>query len=104
MLRDVLLACVDRGHAPAVLLLILLMICVLRMPQERIAELALGVITGLKNFSLLGYALSVIFLFGWFAHVSRVRKKMQGELDRMALERNSAQEKLLNQKMESSER
>lgn len=104
MLRDVLMASMARGQFPLAIVGGIFALLLARMPGEDVSELAFGVMDGLRNGSLAGFALSAMLLLAWVVHARFQRRSADAELRRVTSERNALQEQLLGSRVESSRR
>lgn len=100
--RDVLIAALNKGQFPLACATIIVAILLCRMPSEGIEALSANLVGGLKDFSLVGWILSLCASVGWFIHARWQRRMFNDEMTRMARERNKWQEKCLEGKVTSS--
>lgn len=103
MLRDVLVASLNKGQFPLACLFVVVLVFVIRMPPTDLSKLAWRLLDDLESAKLLGYALFVITLVGAFIHARFLRKMASGEMGRVAQERNKLQERALGQPLKSSD-
>lgn len=102
MLRDVLVASMNKGQLPVLALLLVVSLVIFRMPPEGVRELAVQVLSELVNLHLVGYALAVVLALSWLVHAKYQRRTFAAEMDRIAEERNKLQDRLLQRKTRSS--
>jgi hypothetical protein len=102
MLRDVLIASMNKGQFLVALSFLLVVIIILKMPSQDVSRLAFEVVQKLENGRLLGYFLSILLSGGWYAHAKYQRRSIAGEQDRLANERNEWQNRALEGGIKSS--
>jgi hypothetical protein len=102
MLRDVLIAAMNKAQLPALSIAALVGIMLWRMPPADIAKLLLEIKMDLVHGWLLGYGLAGFFALGWFLHARAQRRAIHLEMDRIGKERTKLQEQLLGRELESS--
>ncbi|HEX8138697.1 MAG TPA: hypothetical protein VF544_14115 [Pyrinomonadaceae bacterium] len=103
MLRDVLIAAMNKGQFLVTLLALIFIIMLLKMPSEDVSVLAKNIVAGLVNGWLIGYVLCIPLAGGWFFHAKWQRRQINEDMQRMALARNKAQAKALGSgKIEST--
>ena len=93
--RDVLIASMTKGQFPLALFGLIILVMILKVPPDKVAELVDRLMTDLENFSLTGYALALIILAGWYVHAKRQRRIMAEEMERITEERNKLQSSTL---------
>lgn len=103
MLRDVLIASMNKGQLLLTLAGILMGIALLRMPSADVSKFVFEVKSDLVEMKLLGYVLFVLALAGWIFHAKTQRRIIYPEMDRIAGERSRLQERGLGHTLESSE-
>lgn len=103
MLRDVLVASINKGQFPAAILGLVLIVLLLRYPAQELPELVFQFLDRLADLSLLGYVLAAVLGLGWFVHARWQRRMLGGEIDRLAKERTIWQSKHLGVPLESSD-
>jgi hypothetical protein len=105
MLRDVLIASINKGQFLAAILGLLLVIYFVRAPIDTITALLVSVINALISGALIGYALGLGSIAGWYFHAKSLRRKHHEELNRIASEKTEVQKKLLGSgKVKSSKK
>jgi hypothetical protein len=89
MLRDVLVAAIDRGQFPVAVIAIALIVSIMWIPHDEWATIVKDTLQSLREGALLGYLLSVAIATGWWCHVHLIRKrhsekimKIESEVDR----------------------
>jgi hypothetical protein len=85
------------------LLLVLVVLAFLfKMPPDDVSRLAFDLFQNIVNGKLLGYILGGGAAIGWLGHAKWQRRVLTAEMERMALERNDLQMKLLGDNIRSS--
>jgi hypothetical protein len=102
-LRDVLIASMNKGQFPAALLAMVVLSVIWRMPPVDVSKLMFRLLDVAEEERLVGYAVSVVSLFGWFFHARYQRKLINQEMKRISNERNQLQTRELGKKVKSSE-
>ena len=95
MLRDVLIAALNKGQLLPALMGIILMIVAYRLPPADLGALMREILEKLQNSGFLGWALFVIVSGTWCVVSLRTRKKHRAELRRIGLEKSELQKRLL---------
>lgn len=103
MLRDVLIASINKGQFPWAIMAMIVIAVIFRMPPEDVSKLAFRVLDALEHRALLGYAIAFVACAGWFFHSRYQRRIIAGELERMSHQRNRLQAHKLGNKVKSSE-
>lgn len=103
MVRDVLIASINKGQLPIAGVILFVIILAVKMPSEQAGELLTKIFDFLINGYLLGYILFVASVFGWFAHVKIQRRTFANEIRRVGDEKTKLQEKILPKLIDSSE-
>ncbi|MDV6316262.1 hypothetical protein [Idiomarina sp. HP20-50] len=86
-----------RGQLIPLAISVILIIAVIRMPQDELVTFVGEVLGSFRSGSYIGWGLFVIALLCWRRHVKVIRKESSQEMDRIGKEKNRAQEKLLGQ-------
>jgi hypothetical protein len=95
MLRDVLIASMNKGQFPLALGALIFVILILKMPQKDVSTLVFRLLDGAEARELLGWVSMVIMVVVWYLHTRSLRRWCAAELDRISNERNSLQRKSL---------
>jgi hypothetical protein len=103
MLRDVLVASLNKGQFLVALNGLILIVLILKMPSADVGRLVLRLLDLAEAHYLLGYILAVVSLLCWFGHSKYQRRMITQELDRLSGERNRLQAQALGNRIESSE-
>ena len=103
MLRDVLVASIEKGQFPVALSGFLLIVMFWRMPSEDVTKLLFHVFDLLERGQLLGYVLAMCVALGWFSHARFQRSAIADEMQRISEQRTSLQAQVLGHRVRSSE-
>lgn len=93
MLRDVLVASINKGQFPIAVVSLIAMSLIWRMPQSDVGTLVFRIIDDLEDGSLFGYLLAGALAGGWFVHARYQRRVITSEIDRVSQERDHLQRK-----------
>lgn len=103
MLRDVLIASINRGQFLTAIVGLIILVTLIRLPQEELSNLVFEVLELFKSLYLIGWALFFAAIAGWYFNAKSLRKMHSNEMNRMASEKKDLQEKLIG-KMKTSNR
>ncbi len=103
MLRDVLIASINKGQLPIAIVGLFILILAIKMPSEQAGKLISELLDLAIKGKLLGYVLFVGAVFGWLIHTKRQRRTITKEIRRIGDEKTKLQEKLAPKLIESSE-
>src|SRR5258707_6633164 len=103
MLRDVLVASMNKGQFPSVLLTLIILSLIWRMPSADVGKLVFELVDGARSGWLFGYAAAGVSILGWYFHARYQRRLITGEMRRIANERSALQSQTLGKKLKSSE-
>jgi hypothetical protein len=95
MLRDVLIASMNKGQFPLALSALIFVILIIKMPPKDVSTLVFRLLDGAEAKKLLGWALTVIMTAVWYLHTRSLRRWCAAELERISNERNTLQRKTL---------
>lgn len=73
--RDVLNTAMNRGQLPVLFILLGCLLVLYRLPEEQLSLLVFKIVQGLKDGSLVGYALVVLILIVWYLDARKIRKE-----------------------------
>lgn len=104
MLRDVLVASLNRGQFPVAIMGLIVVIAICRMPPADLSRLIFRLVDAAEAHEYGGYVLSLIITVGWAIHARRQRREMAAEVRRLSEQRNRLQEMALNVQLKSSRR
>ena len=103
VLRDVLLACTNKGQLPLLMGGVLLAIPLLRMPAQDTSRFLFEFLSDVREARILGYVFFFLTLIAWFVHARFQRQTINREMHRISGERSRLQERELPGEVESSE-
>lgn len=95
MLRDVLIASMNKGQFPLALSALIFVVLILKMPQKDVSTLVFRLLDRAEARELLGWVSTVTMVVVWYLHTRSLRRWCAAELDRISNERNSLQRKSL---------
>ena len=103
VLRDVLLACTNKGQLPLIMGGVLLAIPLLRMPAQDASRFMFEFLSDIREARIVGYVLFVLTLVGWYLHARLQRRTIHDEIQRISRERSRLQQRELPGEIESSD-
>ncbi|MDT8301843.1 MAG: hypothetical protein RQ760_10200 [Sedimentisphaerales bacterium] len=103
MVRDVLIASINKGQLLIAIFGLFFIILAIKMPGEKAGELLFELLNLTVRGYLLGYVLFVITVIGWYVQTRKQRRIFTGEISRIADEKKKLQKKILPGLIESSE-
>jgi hypothetical protein len=101
-IRDVLIASMNKGQFPLALVGAIIIISIIKMPQNDVSKLVFSVIDLLVEGYMLGYLLFLSTVLLWFIHAKFQRRTFSSEIERMAEEKNRVQQQNLGRDLKSS--
>lgn len=104
VVENVLIASLARGQFPVAIAGLVAVVIIWKMPSGDVSKLAFGVLDSLIQGQLLGYAMMVMAVAGWFTHVRWQRRMLDREMRRVSAERNRIQEAKVGLKLPGSDR
>lgn len=104
MLRDVLIASLNRGQFPIAVIGLIALIAVCRMPPADLTRLIFRLLDAAEAHEYGGYALTAATALSWAISGKRQRQKMAAEIERLSEERNRFQRIALDGQIKSSRR
>ncbi len=102
MVRDVLIASMNKGQFPPALVGMIALAMIVKMPAGDVTKLAFEILNDLKAGYLFGYAGFAASITGWSIHVRWQRREITAEMKRIADARTRAQRKQLGDEVRSS--
>ncbi len=93
----------NKGQFPLAIAALLALAAMYKMPAEDVSRLVFEVLHGFTSGYIAGWALAGTVAVGWFIHVKWQRRIINQEIERISLERTQLQQKLLADKVSSSE-
>jgi hypothetical protein len=103
MLRDVLVASLNKGQFLVALSALLLALLIFKMSSEDVGKLVFRLLSAAEARFLVGYAMAGVLLACWFLHSKYQRRQFTRELERLCEERNRLQSHALGKRLKSSE-
>jgi hypothetical protein len=94
MIRDIGVASLNKGQFPLAVFATIVILIVLRMPQETIAKFAFEILAQFKSLHIVGWVLSGLLASGWLIHSKKLRRVFSREFERISGEKKTLQEKL----------
>lgn len=104
MLRDVLVASLNRGQFPVALIGLILVIALVRIPPADLSRLIFRVLDAAEAREYGGWALSALISLAWIYQSKRQRRAIAAEMGRLSEQRNWLQQIALNGQIKSSRR
>lgn len=104
MLRDVLVASLNRGQFPMAIMGLIAVITVCRMPPADLSRLVFRLLDVAEEREYMGYGLSVLIAVAWAIHSKRQRREMAAEIRRLSGQRNQPQQMAFDRQISSSGR
>jgi hypothetical protein len=103
MLRDVLIASINKGQLPIAGIILFLIILAIKMPSEQAGKLLFELLDLFVKWKIVGWVLFGFSVFGWFIHLKIQRRVFTKEISRAGDEKTKLQKRLLPKQIESSE-
>jgi hypothetical protein len=103
MMRDVLVASMNKGQFPLAIVALIFIVIIVKMPAEDVSKLMFHVVERLEQGQMIGYVLAVFFAMGWFFHARFQRRLINDEMQRISQQRTSLQARTLGKRIKSSE-
>jgi hypothetical protein len=104
MLRDVLVASLNRGQFPMAIMGLIVIIAVCRMPPSDLSRLVFRLLDAAEARNYMGYVLCLIIAIAWAVHSKRQRREMAAEIRRLSEQRSQLQQITLDRQIRSSGR
>jgi len=82
-IRDVFIASINKGQFPFAIVGGIALLMVFRLPESEIVPLIHWMVDRLADNRLVGYALFVLSVAGWYIHAQRMRREFTLQLDAM---------------------
>ncbi|MGF1840978.1 hypothetical protein [Vibrio atlanticus] len=90
--RDIIIKAIDRGQLMPVLCFLVILALVFKMPEEQVYEFGMNILSGFKDWSLVGWFCTVVVISLWAGHAQVMRRKHSTEYKRMGQEKSKAQQ------------
>jgi hypothetical protein len=103
MLRDVLVASINRGQFPVAILGLIIIAVILKMPAGDVSKLVFRSLGLTEHGSVLGYMFAAASAAGWYLHVRHLRRLISDEMRRISEERSEMQARALRARGKSNE-
>lgn len=104
-IRDIVVASIDKGQAPFVLVALIVLVLVSRLPADVLGRVTELVVSNFVNTALVGWLLVFLLTASWALHARRMRQRFHREIERVTSERNRLQQQQVGkQKVTSSRR
>ena len=103
MLRDVLVAQINKGQFPLLIMGVVSSEIVWKLPPGDVSKLVFRLLDAAELERWGGYGLSLIITFAWFFHSRYQRRVMTGEVARASDQKTRVQEQVLGGRIKSSE-
>lgn len=103
MWRDVFRYSLNKGQFIPALVAFIIAISILKMPSEDVSKLIFEILAKLESGYLIGYAVGIFSLIGWYTHSRWQRRLIAREMQRIGLEKSQLQNEKLNGKIKSSQ-
>lgn len=104
MLRDVLVASLNRGQFPMAIMGLIVTIAVCRMPPADLSRLIFRLLNAAEAHQYGGYVLSLVIALAWAIHGKGQRRVMTAEIRRLSEQRNRFHQLALDGHIKSSRR
>lgn len=104
MLRDVLVASLNRGQFPMAIMGLIAIIAICRMPPADLSRLVFRLLDGAEAHEYGGYVLTLVIAVAWAHHSKRQRRESAAEIARLSEQRNRFQQMALDMQVKSSRR
>jgi hypothetical protein len=100
--RDIVIASMNKGQLPLLAVAGLLALAIWRMTPQAVEALLNRVLARMETGELMGWAIALLLLAGWYTHARWMRKQASGELDRIGREKSKLQEGAAGRKLQGS--
>jgi hypothetical protein len=92
--RDIVVASINKGQLPTAIFGAVLLLLIWKLPAQGVAALVDRMLDGLQRWTLLGWALFIASVGGWYVHSRYQRRVMGKEIRRLSAERTKLQDTL----------
>ncbi len=100
---ELFIVIINKGLLIPAFLMLCFLILLWRLPSKNILAFLQKIISVLENTYLLGYALFLITLIGWYIHARLMRKRFSKEFKRIGKEKSKIQNQNSKIKFQSSD-
>lgn len=104
MIRDVLIASMNKGQLLPATLALVAIILICKMPSGRAGDLVFALLDSTRSWGLLGYILWLLTLYAAWRILKRQRQLIAAEMERMGREKSRLQAQLLERNLKSSDK
>jgi hypothetical protein len=101
--RDIVLKAMDRGQLFPLFFFIGALALIFKMPEEHVYDAFLSVLSGFKDFSLIGWLGMGLVSILWAGHARAMRRSHSSEYKRIGIEKSRLQQQQVNNGLGSSE-
>jgi len=102
MIRDVLIASMNKGQFPLALVSLIVVTLILKMPSDDVSKLVFSLIEKLESGVLVTNLMLIASLGGWFFHAKYQRRIITVEIERLSEERTALQYSQIGNRVKSS--
>ncbi|WP_107689031.1 hypothetical protein [Neisseria wadsworthii] len=102
--RDIIITAMNRGQLLLLMVTSIFMLLIWKLESNQAFDLLNNFLEKLKNWSIIGWILWVLTVFGCFILFRKVRTDFSYEMKRVGKEKSKAQEKALQRSLPSSDR
>jgi heme exporter protein D len=104
MLRDVLVASLNRGQFPMAMMGLIVIVAICRMPPTDLSRLIFRILDTAELHKYGGYALSMVVTIAWSIHSKRQRRESTAEIRRLSDRNNRIQDIDFDRRIKSDRR
>lgn len=102
--RDIIITAMNRGQLLLLMVTSIFMLLIWKLESNQAFDLLNNFLEKLENWSIIGWILWVLTVFGCFILFRKVRTDFSYEMKRVGKEKSKAQEKALQRSLPSSDR
>lgn len=102
MMENVLIHSINKGQLPIAGVILIIILIIAKMPSENVYNLVEQLFNVAVVYRIAGWILFLICIFGWIISSKSLRRNHTHEIRRLSAERTKLQEKLLNNKLPST--
>lgn len=102
MARDVLIAAMNKGQLPTLILMFIAGIVAWRLPPGDLTALVTRILRRLEDGTLAGWLLCIVALVCWYLHSRKMRRQFSEEYERIGNEKSRLQSELAGKRLSSS--
>ena len=101
-IRDIFVAMINKGQFLIALPALIVSLMVYKMPGKDVARMASQITGDLYSGYLVGWALAIVAIMGWYFHAKYQRRMADREIKRICNERTRLQSEKVGSKLPSS--